>query len=578
MINILTSTPLARAAQRLSSMLSTRISTWKSHGDKAGGVFKILMAIFCLAMGGIFLSAIFIESESMASGAASGEESMLSSLPGVIPLVFQGVAFCLALAGFLTSLWMSSKSSMIARRRIIVFALALAALAALSAWLPSDVISTREAILGKAPAGETPSILAYLGKLLLIASLILSVPVTSFVYFRLGLMDRYVIRNFLTPFLMCLFSFMSIWILANLMDDGDTLSVLPFSEVLLFYLTQMPFVILFSLPIAVLLSGLYAMSQMSRSNEFISMIGAGRSVLRILTPLFLLGLYISLIGLAFKYEWAPKSVGYRKAVLETAARESSAKAPAMPVRKSAPLWAKRGWMYVNAADRRCWFVGGIPLKLSDPMADVVITELNDEDQPVTMWIAKQAKWIWNASPPKWILSDVRIYRYGANHVPTLSSEKRLEITDWSDTPWKVLSSSQNPEHLGLPELQTYLLAHRNLDEKALAPFRTSRWNIIAEPLGCLALLLVAAPLGIVYSRRGVMSGVSGAIAVFAFMYVMRATMSALGNIDRVPPFLAAWSTNFIVVGIGIALLWFRAQNRDVPSLKAVFSRMIHKAN
>ena len=55
---------------------------------------------------------------------------------------------------------------------------------------------------------------------------------------------------------------------------------------------------------------------MSKSNEFIGMIGSGRSVLRILAPIFIIGTYSSLITLAFKYEWAPSSVGYSEALME----------------------------------------------------------------------------------------------------------------------------------------------------------------------------------------------------------------------------------------------------------------------
>ena len=73
-----------------------------------------------------------------------------------------------------------------------------------------------------------------------------------------------------------------------------------------------------------------------------------------------------------------------------------------------------------------------------------------------------------------------------------------------------------------------------------------------------------------------MSGVAGAIAVFAMMYVMRGSFIALGNRGVLSPFLAAWSTNFLVAALGVFLLWFRARNRDIPSIKEVVRASIER--
>jgi len=125
-------------------------------------------------------------------------------------------------------------------------------------------------------------------------------------------------------------------------------------------------------------------------------------------------------------------------------------------------------------------------------------------------------------------------------------------------------------------LTMYLEANADLDRVSLAPFRTNRWYIVAEPLTCLVMILIAAPLGIVYSRRGVMGGVTGAIVIFAFMYLMRGTVIALGHIDQISPFWAAWSTNFVIAAIGLVLLWFRGQNREIPKLRSILVALFRR--
>lgn len=570
MNEILTRNPVIRAAGHAVSWLGRLGDKLRHVHDKGGAVLRVFMGLFALALGLHFTGSVLDYLQQSAQiGGEAGKEG-LSLIPSVVPIVFQGLGLLLSLVAFLVSLWVREGNSPERRRSLVVLTLSIAAVAALAAWLPTDISATLAAIKGKAPAGETPSIPAYFGLLLLVSSLILSIPVAALVYFRLGLMDRYVVHNFLSPFSICIFAFMAIWVLQSLSDDGATLAGMPFAKVLTFYVVQVPFIVLFVLPIAVLLSGLFALAKMSKSNEFISMIGSGRSVPRILAPLFITGAYVSLIGLACKYEWAPASVGYKEAIIETAKREKWAQTHGNAGRDE--IWAERGWMHVNDVDRRRWFVGRVPLELSDEMADVIVAQVDDEGQPQKIWLARRAKWVWDSSPPKWILTTVRVYTYDANQIPRIESTPRLEITDWSETPWKVLSSSQNPEYLGIPGLTMYLNANRDRDARSLASFRTNWWYVFAEPLSCLAMILVAAPLGIVYSRRGVMGGVTGAICIFALMYVMRGTLLAMGHSGRMPPFFAAWLTNLLVTAVGLVLLWYRARNRDLPKIRALFQR------
>ena len=101
-------------------------------------------------------------------------------------------------------------------------------------------------------------------------------------------LDRYVLRNFFEPFLICLGGFIAIWLIIDFSDNSnDFLQARASAKTIAaFYLTQLPATILLSLPIGLLLAVLYSLSSMSRRNEIISMLTAGRSVTRVLLPLF----------------------------------------------------------------------------------------------------------------------------------------------------------------------------------------------------------------------------------------------------------------------------------------------------
>src|ERR1700722_13767278 len=105
------------------------------------------------------------------------------------------------------------------------------------------------------------------------------------------LLDRYVIRNFVEPFLICFCGFIAIWLIIDLNDNHqDFLEAhATLRQVSGFYLTQLPSTVLLALPIGLLLALLSSLSSMSRRNEIISMLTAGRSVLRVLAPLLVIG-------------------------------------------------------------------------------------------------------------------------------------------------------------------------------------------------------------------------------------------------------------------------------------------------
>ena len=117
------------------------------------------------------------------------------------------------------------------------------------------------------------------------------------------ILDRYVLRSFLEPFLLCFLGFLGILIIFDLHDNRndfiegkDRLHLIG-----VYYAHQIPHFILLCMPVGLLLALLYSLSRLSRSNEIISMLTAGRSVPRILIPLFIFcagiaGLFAGKIG------------------------------------------------------------------------------------------------------------------------------------------------------------------------------------------------------------------------------------------------------------------------------------------
>ena len=136
------------------------------------------------------------------------------------------------------------------------------------------------------------------------------------------------------------------------------------------------------------------------------------------------------------------------------------------------------------------------------------------------------------------------------------------ITGWRETPWRISSSVFEADKLTVPALREYLDLNADFTRIQLAPFRTYldyRW---ALPWSCLVVVFIAAPLGIVYSRRSVVAGVASSIFIFALILFTGNLFLALGRGDRVASFWAAWTPNIVFTVVGLILLRLRALNQD----------------
>ena len=158
------------------------------------------------------------------------------------------------------------------------------------------------------------------------------------------LLDRYVIRNFVQVYFYCIAGFTSIWLIFDVSDNISSFidNHIGLSLVVRYYATQIPQVFIILLPVALLLSLLFALGQMSRANEIVSMLTAGVSLTRVLLPLIGIGLLTVAASMALNYSLAPHAELARKTFLSEA--------------QSRPARNIQGQVFRNRTDLRTWFI------------------------------------------------------------------------------------------------------------------------------------------------------------------------------------------------------------------------------
>lgn len=376
----------------------------------------------------------------------------------------------------------------------------------------------------------------------------------------MSILDRYLLRNFIEPFLLATGAFLGIWLIFDLSDHGaDFLrnGASP-QQVGMFYLLQLPQILLIALPIAILLALLFCCTRMSRSNEIISMLSSGRSLGRILMPLFMVGVAMSVLCLWLNYKLAPRAEAAKRASLEDIRRTKG---------KDAARDQVNGHLFRDRLSGRTWFVKRLRPS-SSVMEGVQILQQDERGNIVRKWYA--AKAVHDPVTHRWTLQRGMIVDLNANgevtNIDNFEERGQRFLDKWLETPWRIASSRLDAQQLTTPELKEYLANNYDFPEVQLAPFRTAlsdRWSL---PWSCLVVVFIAAPLSIVFSRRGNLSSAGLAILLFFFLLMCRSLFLALGKAGRLPPELAAWMPLAIFFLIGTFLFWLRSANRDVGSL------------
>ena len=110
------------------------------------------------------------------------------------------------------------------------------------------------------------------------------------------ILDKYIIREFLRTYLIIFLSFVAIFVVIDVIDNLPRLirNGATAQQATIYYLMRLPYLLVLTSPVTVLLTGLFMMSALSKHNESIAIRAAGISIKRAMLPLFGIGLIISI--------------------------------------------------------------------------------------------------------------------------------------------------------------------------------------------------------------------------------------------------------------------------------------------
>ena len=377
------------------------------------------------------------------------------------------------------------------------------------------------------------------------------------------LLDRYVLRQFLRAYAYCAAAFLAIWLVFDIsdkisafLDENVSLGI-----VVEYYLTQVPEIVVVVLPVALLLALLFSLSRMSRTNEIVSMLSAGISVPRLLLPLIAVGLLTSALSGALNYSLAPHAERARKEYYEQM-RGPEERDPGLV-----------GQIFRNRSQNRTWFIQYFRPQTNEFLT-VQVLQQDANENIITNYLATSASY--REQPHGWELKQVKVVNYDeSGNIVGEQTVDSLFMNGWDETPFRLASSNMRADVLSLPELRDYLHFNSDFPQPLLAPFATQLHHRMALPWMCLIVVFLASPLAIGFSRSGVLTNVASAIGLVFSMQFLTHLFLALGEGDRIPAWVAAWTPNILFAAVGLLLLYVRSTNRELRDLNPFAPRLLN---
>lgn len=392
-------------------------------------------------------------------------------------------------------------------------------------------------------------------------------------------LDRYITREFLK---VLIFGIISLILVSTVVDIFERVDDIvehkpPLSVTLTFFLARIPQVLFMICPISMLLATLLVTGAFSRHSEIIAMLASGVSIYRIIIPLLVLGLVVSLL-----------MFGLNEFIIPTANRLAEESKRIMKGKPDRRKMAKIQVWFRGTREKRIYYLNAL---IPDPYYEIhglTVFELNKQFLPVKRLDAQRAVYNFPASQIQeqkkqktWMSTIVpkafRDFINLENHedVPyeigtwTLfqgterslgNSEKKTVINFEEKRDYHLPRSfeefrreTKDPEDMNYRELREYI---HTLTESG---YDVSEYTVdlrakFSYPFVSLVMVIIGFPFALKSPRSGAAMGVGISVFIGITYWVILQLGISLGHAHILPPLLAAWISHIVFACTGFYLI------------------------
>ncbi len=343
------------------------------------------------------------------------------------------------------------------------------------------------------------------------------------------ILDRYIMQRFLLLLALAGGIFTGVYVIVDLFENLRNFldaAVAP-GVVVKYYLLKFPEFLYQVTPVAVLLASLLSLGALAQHNEITAMKMASLSHLRIVRPLLLLSLLISVLAWSAEEYLLPPINQQAQNILRTEVK----KVPAFRLTKENDIWYR-------ARGDRFLHVGLLDAERGT-MRDVTLLELSPTFSLLRRVDAQEGSW----QGETWTLHNGYRWDFDREGLPRVERFAELP-TNLRDTPEELGRVVKLPGEMSYRELRRYIA---RLAESGV---NTLRYQVdlhakIATAFVSVIMLILGVSFGLRVGRAGIMIWVGLCIPLAFAYWVFLSLGFPLGRTGVLPPLVAAWLPNAV---------------------------------
>ena len=355
------------------------------------------------------------------------------------------------------------------------------------------------------------------------------------------ILDKYILKSYITTFLVILFSFFVLFLVVDISDRLPRLlrKSAEINDIVAYFVLRIPYLMLLSSPVIILLSGLFVMNNLSKYSESIAIRAAGISIFRMITPLIWFGLFFSVFIMFFGDFVLPKAEEYRNYIYTEKIKNMKVKDNKM-----------RSHINYLGQNNNLYYIGFFD-GYRNILKTIDITNYDEKNGVLNKKItATSATW----KDEKWQFENCDIRTFKKGEFIELTHYDSITIDEIDVKPIDFIKSAKKPISMNYFELKKYINRLKKVGEKYSKELVELNLKI-SFPFANLIILLFSVPLVSTMSRskgRGLVFAI-GLLICFLYLSTLRICQS-LGYNEILSPFMAAWLPNIIFALIGIVFV------------------------
>lgn len=357
------------------------------------------------------------------------------------------------------------------------------------------------------------------------------------------ILDRYILKSVIVTFIACIFIFLFLYIVIDVLSHLEDILKQHASLGLLayYYLWNLPIMFVQVAPFACLLSTLYSFGRLNHDNEIIAMRSSGLSIYDIAKTVIVLACVISLFIFWINDRFVPQSISVTQK-LKTQIEDGRKLEKTSEAIYSLTLYGLKN---------RLFFVNKF-IPVQNVMENIIILEQDEQQNILKKIVANKGVYENNL----WKFYQCITYYFDKNgqvvQEPQYYDEEIMAIPE---TPQDFINQRQRPELMRIAELDEYIWKlSKSGASSIIRNTKLELYQRFTVPLTSFIIVLLGIPFSLMLRKRATgLASVGLSIVVGVMYYLLTAICVALGR-GVLPALMAASLSHIITFFYSIRLI------------------------